>query len=747
MSNISVYPQGQKIKDRLVPASVPNGQMEFATYLGYIKDGKWEDVVLDVRAGRVDKLAAPGVTISGTFSRREAKGLMDHSGIIAIDIDDQDNAEMQVDELGGDAFLYALHKSIRGRGYVAYFRIDPDKHLESFLSLEKRLADKYGLIVDPSGKDVSRYRFVSHDPEAWIRSEAPPVYKTYLPKRKTEPKRVYIHSEGDISHIMDQIQSRGINLAESYHDWINLGFAIASKYGESGEQYFQIISQQSSKYNAEQCGKKYQQLCKSGRNGRTIATLFYLCKEAGIDIQTARTKHIERTAKVHRKKVGQNGGYKSDSDARSSTERILNEIDDFTGEDVTQIVAQVFDLSESELNEDKGKTELDDLKAYLRASELRFNSVTRNYEKAGEPISDRDINSIYLGALEAFGKKGVNKALIESLIDSDFVSEYDPFLEFFQRNAHEQPEGLIEQLCNCIQFRQIIQLEGVDSLMSNYVELFLTKWLMSVVASMHGTYSLMVLVLSGGQGIGKTNFFRGLMPPELAGYYGESKLDGGKDDEILMCKKAILCDDEFGGKSKQEAKKLKEISSKQFFSIRKPYGKVHEDLKRRAVLCGTSNDEEIINDPTGNRRIIPINVISIDWEAYKLIDKRLLWMEIYNLWKQVGEGWMLDADEIAILNAATTQNEQPSIEKEAILMFFEQPGPGKLDVWWPNTKIKNYIESNSRLQISSYKLGASLKAMGFVKKNIKLGGISTPCYNLVQKSNHLKGGDYEQVDF
>ena len=76
MSKISVYPQGQKIKDRLVPASVPNGQMEFATYLGYIKDGKWEDVVLDVRAGRVDKLAAPGVTISGTFSRREAKGLM-----------------------------------------------------------------------------------------------------------------------------------------------------------------------------------------------------------------------------------------------------------------------------------------------------------------------------------------------------------------------------------------------------------------------------------------------------------------------------------------------------------------------------------------------------------------------------------------------------------------------------------------------------------------------------------------------
>ena len=745
MSKISTYPEGQKVKDRIVPATIPNGQIEFSTYLGYIKDGRWEDVVLDVRAGRIDKLKAPGVTISGTFSRRDAKSLIEHSGIIALDIDDQDNPEMHVDELAADQFLYALHRSIRGRGYVAYFRIEPDRHLDAFLSLEKRLADKYGLIVDPSGKDVSRYRFVSHDPEAFIRSDAPPIYKAYLPKQKEVQKRVYVHSEGDLQHIMEQIQARGVNLAESYHDWINIGFAISSKYGEAGAAYFHTISAQSSKYDADKCQKKYEQLCKSTRNGRSIATLFYLCKLAGLDIQTKRTQHIERTAKVNRKKVGQNGGYKTEADARASTERMLTEIDGLEGEDVGQIVEQVFSLSESELAEDKGKTELDDLKAYIRACELRFNAVTRNYEKAGEPITDRDINSIYLGAYETFGKKGVSKALIESLIDSDFVPEYNPFDEFFARHSHEQPDGLIKQLCDCISFRQTVSHEGVDAHLENYVELFLTKWLLSVVASMHGTYSLMVLVLSGGQGIGKTNFFRGLLPPELSAYYGESKLDGGKDDEILMCKKIILCDDEFGGKSKQEAKKLKEISSKQTFNIRKPYGKVHEDLNRLAVLCGTSNDEEIINDPTGNRRIIPINVTHIDWEKYKLIDKRLLWIELYHLWKQVGDGWMLDPDEIELLNRATTQNEQPSIEKEAILMFFEKPSPGNYDVWWPNTKIKNYIESRSRLQISSYKLGASLKAMGFAKKNVKQNGIPTMCYNLVPKDEKVVGSNPENA--
>jgi predicted P-loop ATPase len=231
------------------------------------------------------------------------------------------------------------------------------------------------------------------------------------------------------------------------------------------------------------------------------------------------------------------------------------------------------------------------------------------------------------------------------------------------------------------------------------------------------------------------------LPPELANYYGETKLDGGKDDEMLMCKKAILCDDEFGGKSKQEAKKLKELSSKQYFSIRKPYGKVHEDLMRIAVLCGTTNDEEIINDPTGNRRIIPVNVLSIDWEKYKLIDKRLLWMELYHLWQSVGDGWMLTDSDIEVLNSATTSNQQPSVEKEAILEFFEMPGNGSLDSWWTNTKIKDFIETRSRMQISSYKLGANLKSMGFVKKNIKIGGISTACYNIAVKSNHRTSFD------
>jgi predicted P-loop ATPase len=120
-----------------------------------------------------------------------------------------------------------------------------------------------------------------------------------------------------------------------------------------------------------------------------------------------------------------------------------------------------------------------------------------------------------------------------------------------------------------------------------------------MIASIFGQTSPLVLVLAGErQNTGKTEFFRRLLPPQLSNYYAESKLDGGKDDDILLTKKLIIMDDEFGGKSKLESKRFKELTSKASFSIRLPYGRTHRDLKRLAVLAGTTNDLGLISDPT-----------------------------------------------------------------------------------------------------------------------------------------------------
>jgi len=236
-------------------------------------------------------------------------------------------------------------------------------------------------------------------------------------------------------------------------------------------------------------------------------------------------------------------------------------------------------------------------------------------------------------------------------------------------------------------------------------------------------------------GKGKTNFFRNLLPPELSVYYGESKLDRGKDDEILMTQKLILCDDEFSGKSKKDAEKLKDLLSKQWFNVRPAYARRNEDLLRIAVLCGTSNANDVLNDLEGNRRIIPLDVKSINWEKYKEVDKTMLFMELYNLYIENPDGFMLDENDIASLNRITIGNEETCTEVEAINMYFGLPSehPNQHPVFYTPTALKVEIENMSKtLRVSPKKLGSALKKLGIEKVGKKTNGSTIYGYFLIK---------------
>jgi predicted P-loop ATPase len=227
-----------------------------------------------------------------------------------------------------------------------------------------------------------------------------------------------------------------------------------------------------------------------------------------------------------------------------------------------------------------------------------------------------------------------------------------------------------------------------------------------------------MLILAGEkQGTGKTEFFRRLLPKQLHQYYAESKLDAGKDDEILMTQKLIIMDDEMGGKSKKESKRLKELTSKQTFTLREPYGKSNVDLNRLAVLCGTTNDLEILNDPTGNRRLLPIKVDEIDFEAYNSVNKTLLWAEAYNLFKN-GFDWQITRSDAENMNESNVKFEEFSIEYEMISKKFKIPKEDDCAIELTNTEIKILLEAASNQKLSSKVIGRELKKIGF-KKDFK----------------------------
>jgi hypothetical protein len=110
--------------------------------LGGIKSGFYKDIVERVRAekdkAKRDELKkkAPNFTASGLFTKRTDEGLKQHSGFIAIDIDDVEELETTFKLLCNDDYTYACFKSIGGYGLCVLIQIDGKQHRDSFESLK-----------------------------------------------------------------------------------------------------------------------------------------------------------------------------------------------------------------------------------------------------------------------------------------------------------------------------------------------------------------------------------------------------------------------------------------------------------------------------------------------------------------------------------------------------------------------------------------------------------------------------------
>lgn len=712
--NISLYP---RIKETIPSQSIP-----LDIFLDYIQRGHWQDDVLRIRvikdkeARQEAKKTVPYVTLSGEFSERNVGGLIRHSGFIAIDLDNLEDPEDTKSFLCIDPHVYACFTSISNTGLCVIFRINPEKHLESFLGLQQYLAETYGQVVDVTGKDVSRARYVSWDQDLYLNTDAA-KFTRYLKPEKPTPVKEIVFVQSDFDDIVQQICDRKVDITGGYREWLKVCFAIADKFGEHGRSYFHAISQFSKTYLVGIADKQYTNCLKAGKSGITIKSFYYLAKEHGILTTSVQTKRIATAAELAKK------GARS----KESIVKTLAEVEGIAPGDSQGIVDQVFDGNR--------EAESDDLptqfKAWLTAEQsIVRNEISGQLENRDSPMSDLDLNDIYSAARRLYPK--LPKEAMTEILYSNFIPKYHPIKKFFTKYEGCAVAGSIDALFGAI---------DTPTGWPGYAAYFGKKWLVGMVATVfHDEISPVILVLCGEKvGTGKTRFFKDLLPPELRAYFTVKSLSmtsnetARRDLEIAMSKYWLILDDEMSGKSKRDEKAIKNLLSGDHSTHRAAFAKLEERRLRLCGFGGTSNDLGVIAwDVDKQRRTLPVEVAGIDFKALNAISRISLWAEAYALYR-AGFDYQVLNEDIDRLHEATIGFAQINLEAEMIQARYKKGVPTDIGCeFLMISTIKNELQAASRELLSPGKITKALKDMGIKQIVARVNGLPARGYWLVR---------------
>jgi len=672
-------------------------------YIGMIQHGTNQDLVIQGRllkqqgdknaytALKSKSKVIMGSAVFESGKSKAANNIKALNNLIVIDID-TDVSDEQYHELKNDKYTFVIHKSFGGDGYCIFVKIDSNRFEDSFDGLAEYYYNTFNISIDQSCKNKNRLRFLSFDPDVY-RNDKANKFTPKNVKKFTAPKPQetnYVFHQDDFDNIFRQIVERSIDLVQGdYFRYIRIGFALFDKLGHAGERYFSIVNNYNPNLNKKNEAKEWMALCKPG--GVTIGTFYYYAKEAGIEIYTEKTKTI-----INRVKVGKSQG-NTTIESIVKTLKVANNIDasDADRQLIDYLIQSKNDFSK-EANRDL--TEIEQIQKFIIDTYNPYYDEISKYVYVNDKVmEEKELNDIYLNIKKSFDFK-VPIGDIISILYSSAVPTRNMLKEFIKQN-HYEPTGFIDAYANFIHPN------------TEYNIWAFKKW---IVGAMHNwlcdrnskIVSPLTLVLTGQQhGTGKTSFFRNALPDELSDYMIEEKIESKEKDSVFrMCKSLFMFDDEFGGDGFKDVKAFKRITDITRVTQRRPFAKQDSIFRRITALCGSSNEDDILKDITGNRRILPINVQSIDYYDMIASDRKALIIEAYNLYKS-GFNWVVRTqEEIDYIRANTQQNEVVLPIEEVFFNHFSL----EFNEWFPKEVVLNqgeileYLNLNSILKPNKY---------------------------------------------
>ncbi|MDR4509615.1 MAG: phage/plasmid primase, P4 family [Candidatus Brocadiaceae bacterium] len=152
--------------------TTPIKKITIAEYIDIVRSGKYSGIGLDKDKLKSLKKQTPCVTVSGVFSRRNKEGLLQHSGLLALDVDKfGDDIEKVKKAISEDRYTFAVFKSLSGQGLVSIVRINPEFHQQSHDAFVKYYHERFGLTIETAG-NIDRLRYLSADSEPFTNNNS-----------------------------------------------------------------------------------------------------------------------------------------------------------------------------------------------------------------------------------------------------------------------------------------------------------------------------------------------------------------------------------------------------------------------------------------------------------------------------------------------------------------------------------------------------------------------------------------------
>ena len=321
-----------------------------------------------------------------------------------------------------------------------------------------------------------------------------------------------------------------------------------------------------------------------------------------------------------------------------------------------------------------------------------------------------------------------------SIIESSFSPRINPIQEYFKRLPSTYIGSINRDCGNDVSpsLKAIHDLASCVAVRNSDKWLpYLTKWLVAVVANAMDDRECCnhtCLVLTGEQGKFKTTFLDLLCPPALRGYSYTGKIYPQEKDTLTYIGQNLIVniDDQLKALNKRDENELKNLITCPMVKYRMPYDKYVEEHPHLASFVASVNGNDFLTDPTGSRRFLPFEVLSIDIERAKAISMDNVYAEAKALLKSGFRYWFED-DEIAELYRESEDFQVQTAEMELLLRCFEKPTEDESYSLMTTTEILTYLGIYTHQPLVAKRMGEALKKAGYIKVSKRRNG-GSPIY-------------------